>query len=300
MPRVIQQKPLGTPSTNGSVLSRAVPVSSLVEQWIKLTIYGQNRVGKTTLACDFPKPLLLISFEPNRTGGAMSVRKIPGVTYLQITSSHDALSLAAELRTDKTFKTHVLDTATSLQDIILQELLNLPAVPEQLNWGTVSMDAYRQRSEKTKETLRPFLNLPAHTIICAKEKDHNPPKEDRNKITRGMQLESFIASDLGGATVGWLHDACDYIGRLYLAKEVIVKEFKSKVGKEEIITTSEEETGRIVRRLRTMYHPNFAAGFRSADPSNVPDHIEDPSYERISAVIKGVRIPAKGAPQTVK
>ncbi len=252
-----------------------------------MVIYGANRVGKTTLACQFPKPLLLISFEPNRTGGALSVRKVPGVKYVRITSSRQALQLAEELKNDRVYKTHVLDTATSYQDIILQELMNLSAVPEQLDWGTVSRDIYRERSEKTREALRPFLNLPVHTVVCAKEKDHNPPDKEKPKILRGLQLESYLAADLGGATVGWLHDCCDYIGRLYLDKEIKVRKYKTKVAGKEVEREEEIETGKIVRRLRTMYHTNVAAGFRSCDPERVPEYIEDPTWEKIEAVIRG-------------
>lgn len=316
----------------GSILSQGIPVVELLESYIKMVIYGTNRVGKTTLAVGmidektgkeipgsgFPKPLLLVSFEPNRTGGAQSIKKINGVTYIKIAHSHHAVQLAHELSqsnksnwrrqgndwvplknsvgqpsyTGDPFVTHVLDTATSYQDLILQEILDLDAVPEQLNWGMVSTDQYRQRSEKTKEALRPFLNLACHTVILAKEKDHKP-QEERNKLLRGLQLESFFASDLGSATVGWLHDACDYIARLYLAKETVVKRFTSKIGGKETISEREEETGKIVRRLRTMYHPNFAAGFRSCDPSKVPEHIEDPTFDKIYRIIKGEALATK-------
>lgn len=334
MPQIIRQtaKPIAVkrPVAPASILSQAIPVVDLLESYIKMVIYGTNRVGKTTLACGmidektgkeipgsgFPKPLLLIAFEPNMTGGAQSVKRINGVTYIKITHSHDAINLANELSksnlsnwkmengvlvrikdslgrpvyTGLPFVTHVLDTATSYQDLILQEILNLPAVPEQLNWGMVSTDDYRQRSEKTKEALRPFLNLPVHTVILAKEKDHKP-QEERNKLLRSVQLESFFASDLGAATVSWLHDACDYIARLFLAKETVMKQYKNVVGtganKKETITSREEETGKIIRRLRTMYHPNYAAGFRSCNPSKVPEHIDAPTFDKIHKIIKG-------------
>lgn len=264
-----------------------VPVDQVFDDFIKMVVYGQNRVGKTTLACGWPKPLLLIAMEPNNTGGALSVKKIPGVEYIRIKTSKDALKLAQELKDDRTFKTHVVDQATSYQDIILMEILDLPAVPEQLNWGMVDRDQYRQRSEKTREALRPFLNLPAHTVVIAKERDHNPPDKDKPEILRGFQIESYLASDLGGATVGWLHDACDYIGRLYLEKEIVKRRIEATQAGKKIVTEREEETGKIVRRLRTLYHPNYAAGFRSCNPEKVPEFIEDPTFAKIYKIIKG-------------
>lgn len=290
MPTVHKQKPApasNQPKQTGSILSRAISVQSLEEDYIKLVLYGQNRVGKTTLACQFPKPLLLVSFEPAKSGGAKSVKRMEGVQYLRITSTKEAVQLAVELARTTLYKTIVIDSATSYQDIILQEILSLPEVVEQLNWGMVSRDQYRERSEKTREALRPYLSLPAHTVICAKERDHNPPDRDKPKMLRSFQAESFFAADLGGATVGWLHDACDYIARLSIEKEVKSVTTEAVVlGKKKEITR-EVETGNLVRRLRTMYHPNYAAGFRSENPSSVPEFIEDPSFQKIYDVIQG-------------
>lgn len=281
------------------MLDEAIPIADLADDFIKMVLYGQNRVGKTTLACCFPKPLLLVAMEPNKTGGAASVRRVEGVTYLKIDSSSKAVRLAGELKASNPFVTVVVDSATSYQDIILKELLNLGAVPEQLNWGLVSRDQYRERSEKTRECLRPFIDLDCHVIITAKERDHNPPDRDKPRIIRGtnangaigqLEVGSFFAADLGGATVGWLHDACDYIGRMYLDKEVAVRQVKAPGNK---VIDQAVETGRIVRRLRTMYHPNYAAGFRSCTPEMVPEYIEagtpEEMYEAIMAVIRGGR-----------
>lgn len=301
MPKIEQQKgavngKAAPARPAGSILSQAIDVGDLEEEFIKMVIYGQNRVGKTTLACTFPKPLLLISLEPNMTGGAMSVRKVPGVKYVRLTSTAESFKLAEELQSDRTFKTHVIDSATSFQDIILQEILGLTSVPEMLKFKEVSTGQYRTRSEKLREALRPFTNLRAHTVILAKEKDHNPPKGEevwegygpRKLHARDdMRPESYFAADVGTATAGWLHDNCDYIGRLYLAKEVKTETFTTKVMGKEQKRTAEVETGKIVHRLRTLYHPNYAAGIRTDSPEKVPEYIEDPTFAKLLKVIKG-------------
>lgn len=301
MPTVTKQTtkpPTPNSRSNGSVLARAVPVSEIADDWIKIAVYGKNRTGKTTLACQFPKPLLLIACDPNQTGGAKSVKKVPGVEYIKMESVKDLASLAVELRDPNArtpkgtragdIKTHVLDTATSIQDMVLQDLLDLPAIPEQLDWGTATRDQYRARSEKTRELLRLFLNLQANTVVLAQEKDHNPPDRDKPEILRGSQAESFFASDLGGATVGWLHDACDYICRLYLDKETKEVKRQTKLPNGKVNERVDVvETGKIVRRLRTLYHPNFAAGFRTERPQDIPEYLEDPTFEKINRLIRG-------------
>ena len=285
MPQVNRQRPAVTKraaAPAGSLLDSAVDVGDLPDSSIKMVIYGENRVGKTTLACQFPKPLLLVGLEPNQTGGALSVRKVPGVKFLRLETVAAVLQLAGELvGNDHGYATVVIDSATSLQDIILKEILGLPAVPDMLTWGSAGRDEYRERSEKTRECLRPFLNLACHTVLTAKQRDHNPPKDDKPRIVKGLTIESFFAADLGGATVGWLHDACDYICRLYIAKETVTRTVQ--VGKTQ--QHHEEETGRLVRRLQTMYHPNFAAGFRSQNPDGVPPYVDEPTYDKIRAII---------------
>lgn len=293
MPTVNKQKV--TPPTRditakpGSLLSLAKPVNELENQWIKLCTYGENRVGKTTLACQFEKPLILIAMEPNQTGGAVSVRKIPGIDYIRITSSKDGNQLARELRGSH-YKTAVIDSATSYQDIILTEIMGLEQAPEMLAWGIVSMDQYRERSEKTRECLRPFLNLEMNVIVTAKQRDHNRQDKSKPKILGGLELESYFAADLGGATTGWLHDACDYICRLYIEKETKEVETKMTIGGKEKVSKSVQETGKLVRRLQTMYHPNFAGGFRSDTPNMVPEFIQDPNYAKIMKVIRGEKL----------
>ena len=188
----------------------------------------------------------------------------------------------------------MLDSATSLQDLVLQEILDLSAVPTQLNWGMVSGDQYRERSEKVKEVLRSFTDLERNVVFVAKEKDHNPPKIERvsksgkvqpdmrPKFLRGIGDESFIATDLGGATAGWLQDACDCVCRLFMEEEVV----------EQTITVNgkpikqHSPTGKYVRYLRLQYHPNFAAGVRSCTPENVPEVMVKPSWKSLMQVLK--------------
>ncbi len=281
----------------GSILSRAKPVKSLIYNYLKVVIYGQNRTGKTTLACQFLKPLLLVSFEPGQQGGSRSVSNYDGVTFLEIKRKEDAIALAKELREDKTFKTHVLDTCTSLQDVILAELMGLENVPVQLNWGSVPEGYYAARSEQAKEVMRCFIDLPANTVILAKEKDHNPPKGERNKMSRSLQTESLFAADVGAATAQWLNDACDYICQLQVINETVRTENQIEVNGQMVNDVQERETGRKVRRLRTMKDSNHEAGFRSPNPEAVPEFIIAPTPKEMHAamieVIAGKRT-AKG------
>ncbi len=323
MPRISSQSPPKVvQAREGSVLSEAIPIEELNTDYIKLAIYGRNRTGKTALAVKFPKPMLLISFEPGQSGGAKTAKAEKGITYIHIVNkgekdhrgirqkvwgSEKATTLASELRENCPFKTIVLDTVTSFQDIILQEILDLPQIIDQLNYGMVTEDQYRQRSERTRECLRPFINLDAHTLFLAQERDHNAVKGDRTaKVLkeRGHHVESFFSVDLGGATAKWLQDSCDYVCQLFHEEEIIkvqgapIKIPNSNPPKFKPAEIREEGTGKMIRRLRTMYHKNFMAGCRSEVPLNVPEFITidtakegvpDTSFEKIERLVRGIK-----------
>lgn len=275
---------------NGSMLARAIPVSQAVAEFIKITIYGVNRVGKSTLAADFPKPSIFISCEPSEAGGAESISLIEGIQLLKLGSKDELFKVCDELISDSYFQTVVLDTGTSLQDMILCELLGLDKLPEQLRFNGIKKEIYQRRSEMLKEALRPLLRLKKHVVILNQEKDHRPPDrgDDGKEIidmtplfARGVKPNSFFASDIGGGPVQWLHDACPWITRLYIAEEVI----------EGVVpgtnVTMYTKTGKKERRLLTTLQENFAAGGRSPNPSSIPEYIANPTFEKIRALAQG-------------
>ncbi len=262
------------------VLSRIVPVGEWEGGGIKINLYGRNGTGKTALACTFPKPLLLVGFED----GTKTVKKVKGVEFARVQpiASDKAwglneLGVLAE-KAGNDFVTVVMDTVTSLQDQVLCDILGLDQTPVQSSWGAVSRDQYRQRSEKTREFMRLFLNLPIHVVALAQEKDHSNKEE---AASDGEVLDPFIASSLGATTCGWLHDACDYICQTFIREQTESKQVT--IGKKQV--TRQIKTGKTEYCLRTLPHPMYACKLRLDRGVEVPDVIVDPSYQRISKLI---------------
>ena len=317
MPVIKKQEPpmaaLPASSTNGSILSTAVSTTSLVETYLKVCLYGRNRSGKTTLACQFPKPMLLVSFEPEVNGGALSVSKMDGISLIRINhkplvgadgkyekyrGSAKAVVLANELQANNPFKTVVIDTVTSLQEIVFTELMGLSEIPTMLSWGVADDRLYQQRAEKTRETMRRYMDLNnCHVVFVAQEKDHNPVVGDRgkSKILQTAQQQSFFAADLGGTNAKWLQDGCGYVVQLYEDELMETVEIPSKdASGKQIMIKQTVGSGRRGRHLRCLYHPNFAGGFRSPSPEVVPEFITAASpreiYEKFMKLTKGIRV----------
>lgn len=292
-----------------SVLASAVPVSSLREQHTKLCIYGRNRSGKTTLACKFRKPLLLISAEPDTNGGATSVTDVPDVHLIRIAppnkpahpflddrpkeivhGSAKLVAIASELAAKNPFATVVLDTVTSLQDVILVELMKLPKVPEMMSWGFVPDGMYQQRAEKLRETIRPLIDLNnCDVVVLAQEKDHNA-QEDRGgkaKILHTMQQGSFMAPALGATNAQWLQDACGYVIQLYEDEvmENITVPMCNPDGSAAPPVIQSVGTGKRARHLRLLYHPNFAAGGRWKYNKDMPEFVTGSTPDELYAAM---------------
>lgn len=262
--------------------SRIVPIDEWEGGGIKINIYGRNGTGKTWMACTFPKPLLVVGFED----GTKTVKKVKGVEFARVQAKPEekniwAINELEELsKKARSFKTVVLDTVTSLQDQVLCDILGLDQTPVQSSWGAVSRDQYRKRSERTREFMRLFLDLPIHVVALAQEKDHSNKEE---ATSDGEVLDPFIASSLGATTCGWLHDACDYICQTFIREQFEIKEIKLRGKKKP--AERQVKTGEIEYCLRTLPHPMYACKLRLDRGVEVPDVIVDPSYQRIQELI---------------
>jgi len=285
----------------GSILSTAKPVNTLREDKVKVCLYGRNRSGKTTLAAQFPKPILFVSSEPASNGGALSIADIEGAPLIRVArcprpdapknavcGSAKVVAIANELYANNPFATVVLDTVTSLQDIVLTELLDLPSVPEMLTWGTVPDGVYQMRAEKLRESIRPLLELQnCNIVMLAQEADHNK-QEDRSgkrKLMGTMQQESFMAPALGATNAKWLQDACGYVFQIYEDEITETVSIPSVTGGATMQVV--QGTGKRQRHLRMLYHPNFAAGGRWAFDPSIPEFVTAPTPKQLySAMAK--------------
>jgi len=285
----------------GSILASAVPVTSLVEERVKICIYGRNRVGKTTLAAQFEKPLLFVSCEPAHCGGVQSVSDMEGVLVKHIEpnltgygpTGRSLLEMAGkELASTNYYRTVVLKTATSVQDLILDEMkAEFPGIPLS---GRGSKDTFQMRASRLHEAMRAYLDLKhINVIILAQEKDHNPPVGEggfpdlKAKLLQTMQQGSFFAPALGAANAQWLYDNCGYEIQLYEdeVKEEQVVPMHNPDGSPAPPMKMVVGTGRRQRHLRLKYHANFAAGGKWQYDRNMPECVTAPTPAGLYAAL---------------
>lgn len=276
MPKVTKQKTAVKKKTakkkvarKGGVLGRIAPIS-LEDLYVKMNLYGRSGTGKTTLACSFPKPLLLIGSED----GTKSVHNVEGVDFVKVDTVDEMVELIEYL--PNKYKTGVLDTATYLQDIVLREILGLDELPAQRSWGMAAREQWGQCALKTKELLRALLDKDWNFVICAQEREFNTESDSD-------VLMPYVGSALTPSVTGWLNPACDYIGQTFIRERTEKKQ--TKVGGKSV--TREIKTGAMEYCLRSGPDAVYTTKFRTPKGHELPSVIVDPDYDKIAAIIKG-------------
>jgi hypothetical protein len=216
-----------------------------------------------------------------------------------VKGSAKVVTIANELAVHNPFKTVCLDTVTSLQDIILVELQNLPKIPEMMSWGIPNDNLYKNRAERLRETVRRLLELNnCNVIVNAQEKDHNGPKDDfggKAKILHTLQQGSFMAPALGATNAQWLQDNCGYVVQIYEDEvmETVMVPCHNPDGSPAPPVPTKVGTGKRQRHLRLVYHANFAAGGRWKYNPNMPEFVTAPTpkelYEAMAAYVPALK-----------
>ena len=258
----------------GSVLDRIAPVSS-DDRGISMSVYGRSGTGKTTFACTFPKPLLLIGAED----GMQSVRDIEGVDFVCLESADEFTEVIDHLQSGK-YQTGVLDTLGTQFDAELREILGIAKVPETKSWGMAQRGDWQQANTRMIERLRQFIDLHKsgmNTLVLAQERTFGIAEEANELIM------PFVASACTPGVVGWLNPACDYICQMYLRQKT--EEKVSRIGKK--TTRIRRKVKGVEYCLRTAPNEVYTTKFRLPRGSEaLPECIVDPSFEKVQELIE--------------
>lgn len=283
-----------------SLLSRIQSVQEMPRKGIILSVYGRAGTGKTTLACTFPKPLLIIGSED----GTGSVRDVEGIDFILVETSSEVDQLIGYVPTGHMrdvsrkdnfgggYKTVVLDTVGGLQDLVLKEVLGLDSVPLQGSWGMANQETWGAVSSQVKEILADLISLSArgiNIVIVAHEKNFT------DSGSHSDVMLPYVNVAVQPATRDWLNGKCDYIGQMYI-REQVRKERIEEGGQSMIIDT---KTGRSEFCLRVKQHPIFMTRFRCPKGTKLPDAIVDPDYNKIKTLIEGGNTAPASTPSSI-
>ena len=286
MPTVSRQaaprpRPRAVPVTQSTdneatgVLSRIKPIEC-PDRGIRMAIYGRSGTGKTTLACDFPKPLLYI--RPPDDDGRRSVHKIQGIMDVDLLQPEEFRELTAHVRESGKYQTTVLDSVSTLQDLALKRVLKKDELPAQMGWGVASQQQWGEVGAMVKDLLREMLSLEGNVVIVAQE-----------RVFDGEGSSDILTPHVGVAVspsiAGWIGPSVEYLVQTFLRQGV--RKVKRKVAGLNAVTEVDEEC--IEFCLRTGPHPVYNTKFRVPRHlrDKLPDVLVDPTYAKIAALVEG-------------
>lgn len=275
-------------SSGGSVLDRIVSVGENDSGGLHVSLYGRSKTGKTRLLSSFPKPVLIIGAED----GTKSVSTVKGVDFVRLGNSDEINQIADGLRgrslisrsmPGELYKSVGVDTASALQDLILADILGLDQLPTQKHWGMASREQYGDCALRTKTLLKRVLELPLHVVITAHERNFN------EEATSDMLLPS-IGSALSPSVAAWLNGAVDYICQTFIRAETKSIKVEIGEGKDKVVEETFEKTGKAEYCLRVGPDPIYMTGFRMPPGQELPDHIVNPTFDKINTLVKGGKL----------
>lgn len=165
-----------------------------VNSTVKMLIYGQPGIGKSTLALSAPSPVLL-DFD----GGVSRVNKAFQCDTLQVQSWDEVIQAMEELKGNTPYKTIVIDTAGKMLDYMAAYIIKNNSKMKKYD-GSLSLQGYGARKQMFIDFVNKCSMMGKHLIFIAHE------KEDKDGDTR------IVRPDMSGSSLGDLIKELDLVG----------------------------------------------------------------------------------------
>ncbi len=162
---------------------------------IKMLVYGQPGIGKSTMALSAPQPVLF-DFD----GGVQRVNVAFQCPTLQVKRWEDAVAALAELKNGEVeCKTIIIDTAGKMLDYMADYIMREDS-KMQMKDGSLSLKGYGARKVMFSNFLREVALMGKNIVFVAHE------REDKDGDVR------FIRPEIGGSSASDLMKELDLVG----------------------------------------------------------------------------------------
>jgi hypothetical protein len=278
----------------GDIFDQAIPVADVPRKGYAFVLFGGNGTGKTTIACTFPKPLMVIRPEEVEDG-TESVRDVQGIKVTPPITDPDQLATIAQRQKETgRYKTLVLDGLERFQDLVMKKHLGLQDVPVQKTWLAVKKPEWNQIGIAFKDLLRSILRLTeqgTHIVMTGGEKLLTASDEMKELMTQftNFKYPPSVVSGLVPTCGTFVHSSCHYI----------VHTFKRQGLREETVEVPlptggiHTETSIIpTGRMQFCAHVGnevelYATKFRVSKGTVIESIMVDPTYDKFHAIIMG-------------
>lgn len=238
-------------------------------------IYGRAGSGKTTLACSFPGPILLVDVKDE---GTDSVSDVKGLKVFEATHWDDMDDLYWHLKENpKRYKTVVIDTITQVQQLVIEDIANGKGIKGNKapgEWGTMTKQDWGEVASRLKTWITNMRDLPLEVVFLAQDRVFNVEDEEASDGA----IDPEVGPRLSPSVMSHLCAAVSMIGNTFIRERV----YKKK-----------DEKGRSVEKTKKEYcirlGPNsyYITKLRKPKSVELPDFLTNPTYEDILDIISG-------------
>lgn len=265
-----------TKSRKKSLASSKLPIKPISEmsRVSSYAIYGRAGSGKTTLASTFPKPLLLLDIRDKGTDSIADVKQCDGMEIESLDDIEDVYYFLKD--GDHKYKTVVFDTVTEMQKLVMKHVVEgKKKTTDRLgDWGTMAKRDWGDVAGIMNKWISDFRDLDLEVVFLAQERVKNvdDDEQDDNQLTPevGPAVMPSIALTLNAAV--------NVIGNMFIRMKRTTKTVKGKK------VTNEEP----MYCLRVGPNPIYTTKLRKPRSAEAPPYIEDPTYQDIRDLVKGV------------
>jgi hypothetical protein len=229
---------------------------------LAVCFWGRSGTGKTTVASTFPKPLLLLDV---REKGTDSISNVKGVRVGQVTSWTEFESVYWYLEKGQhDYKTVVVDQITSLQDLAMEQArrnIGETRDPRRL---------FGEAGSLMKTWLlnyRDLIDRGVHVVFIAHD------RVNKGEEGGDDQIEPEVGPRVMPSVATFLNGSVKIIGNSFI-RETFKIENKRKV--------RQVEYG-----MRLGPHAFYTTKVRSPVGIPAPDHIVNPTFDKLLAVMRG-------------
>lgn len=255
--------------------ARAVEVS----EFRSYVFYGRSGTGKTTLACTFPGPILLLDIKDE---GTDSVSDHKNLDVKEIEDQDDIEEIYYWLKKHpNAYQTVIIDTVSMWQQMLIAELIGDTGRKGKKSgdWGSMTQKDWGKVTGVLKQWFVDFRDLAKeldiHIIFIAQDRVFN--MSDDEDEGRDDQIAPEVGPALSPAVAKLLNASVSVIGNTFIRTRKTKKEVKGKIKKEE----KQEYC------LRIGPNPSYVTKVRKPKSVAAPAFIADPTFEDIQELING-------------
>jgi phage nucleotide-binding protein len=250
------------------VAGRIKPVHRLNDH-MKVVLYGRSGTGKTTLACDFPGPKLLIDMNDR---GTDSVRDVKGLDVLSCEEWGDFEEAYWYLKKNKgKYKTLIIDTLSMLQDLTITKVMNGRTSK---NGELLTRKDWGEISSLLKVWIMNVRDLPLNVVFIAQDRVSNAGGEEDDN---DGQIMPEVGPRLMPSVASTLNAAVSLIGNTFVRERVT----RTKTDDKKI-----KEKRTIEYCLRIGPHAYYTTKVRKPKSIEVPSFLVNPTYKELVATLE--------------